>query len=213
MLIDTRLHPIYIHCLDGRNVTSLVFMCLRKLQNWNQKTIIKEAERYTEEFSSEDLDLLKQWKGDINVPDIQFIPKKWLQLPPPSCDRKDRQHPKGIKLLGYFEEIEEKNKLVGFVNLEEPKRKSMAPIELEKIPLKTPSYVEAMIQPTTVKRKKMASKRVAQNKRVSIASLALEVGNKNLDQMRSDTRPIASLELPIDVLQRLDSYLSEVQFF
>jgi hypothetical protein len=170
-------------------------MCLRKLQNWNQKTIVKEAERYTEEFSNEDLDILKQFKGEITMPDAQFLPRKWLNLPSPNCEKKDRQHPKGIKLVGYFEQVEEK-KLHGFV-LEENRRKTVAPSINEKKP---PSYVEAMIQST---RKKVPNKR-SETKRVSIASLALEVGSTaNLDQMRQDTE---ELEIPIAVRQVLEKY-------
>ena len=36
MLIDTETHPVFVHCMNGAEVTGLVVMCLRKLQMWSQ---------------------------------------------------------------------------------------------------------------------------------------------------------------------------------
>lgn len=77
MLIDTRNHPIYIHCLDGCNVSANVIMALRKVQHFQFSSIIQEAKRYTGgEMSSEEIEFLKNWKGEIKVPE-GFLPK-WL---------------------------------------------------------------------------------------------------------------------------------------
>lgn len=58
--------PLYVHCLDGGNVTGLVIMMLRKLQNWNlskfafefcqlstDQTIEKEESEYVATFAEE----------------------------------------------------------------------------------------------------------------------------------------------------------------
>lgn len=34
--------PLYIHCLDGANVTGIVIMVLRKLQNWTKVATVSE---------------------------------------------------------------------------------------------------------------------------------------------------------------------------
>jgi tyrosine-protein phosphatase OCA6 len=42
LLIDTRNSPVYMHCLNGGVVTSLVVACLRKVQLWNTIAIFRE---------------------------------------------------------------------------------------------------------------------------------------------------------------------------
>ena len=42
-----RVHqPIYVHCLNGSEVTSLVIACLRKLQCWSISSTMAEFGRY-----------------------------------------------------------------------------------------------------------------------------------------------------------------------
>jgi tyrosine-protein phosphatase OCA6 len=47
LVIDESAHPLYLHCMDGRNTTGVVIMCLRKLQNWNFAVILSEFARYS----------------------------------------------------------------------------------------------------------------------------------------------------------------------
>src|ERR1700721_838156 len=43
----SRVHqPIYVHCLNGSEVTSLVIACLRKLQCWSVSSTMAEFGRY-----------------------------------------------------------------------------------------------------------------------------------------------------------------------
>jgi tyrosine-protein phosphatase OCA6 len=67
ILIDNRNSPIYIHCLDGGNVTSQVIMSLRKLQNYDLKSIFDEAKKYTEKISDDEKNFIKNFKGTIKV--------------------------------------------------------------------------------------------------------------------------------------------------
>lgn len=53
ILIDQSKFPIYIHCLDGSNVTGIVIMILRKLQNWTKVATISEFCRFTRDHSIE----------------------------------------------------------------------------------------------------------------------------------------------------------------
>lgn len=45
-MINNVHQPIYIHCLNGSEVTSLVIACLRKLQCWSISSIMAEFRRY-----------------------------------------------------------------------------------------------------------------------------------------------------------------------
>eukprot|EP01112_Ceratiomyxa_fruticulosa_P015405 TRINITY_DN4523_c0_g1_i2.p1 TRINITY_DN4523_c0_g1~~TRINITY_DN4523_c0_g1_i2.p1 ORF type:complete len:279 (+),score=58.81 TRINITY_DN4523_c0_g1_i2:233-1069(+) len=69
--------PLYIHCLDGANVTGIVIMCLRKLQNWNLSAIYSEFSRFTREsyISSAESEFVETFKAEISIPSV--IPK-WL---------------------------------------------------------------------------------------------------------------------------------------
>ena len=39
--------PVFVHCLDGSNVTGVLIMCLRKFQLWSHQMIYTEFSRYT----------------------------------------------------------------------------------------------------------------------------------------------------------------------
>eukprot|EP00164_Ancoracysta_twista_P012775 GFYU01020151.1.p1 GENE.GFYU01020151.1~~GFYU01020151.1.p1 ORF type:complete len:289 (-),score=34.44 GFYU01020151.1:43-909(-) len=69
-LIDSKNHPLYVHCLDGANITGLVIMCLRKLQNWNVPVIVSELCRYLRdsEVSGEEQQFLYDLRGELELP-------------------------------------------------------------------------------------------------------------------------------------------------
>ena len=46
VLIDRRNSPLLVHCLNGMQVTGVVVMCLRKLQNWTVSSIFTEYSRF-----------------------------------------------------------------------------------------------------------------------------------------------------------------------
>eukprot|EP01132_Coremiostelium_polycephalum_P006599 gene6599-8168_t len=70
MMIDPNYLPLYIHCLDGANVTGTIFMCLRKLQNWSLSSIISEFSRFTRgsTISSSESEFVETFKAEIDVP-------------------------------------------------------------------------------------------------------------------------------------------------
>ncbi|ORZ25257.1 protein-tyrosine phosphatase [Absidia repens] len=45
IIIDPENHPLYVHCLDGADVTGLVIACLRKLQMWSLSSALLEFSR------------------------------------------------------------------------------------------------------------------------------------------------------------------------
>ncbi|BFZ60414.1 protein-tyrosine-phosphatase [Saitoella coloradoensis] len=46
LLLDLTNHPIYIHCLNGCEITGLVIACLRKVQGWSLPSAMHEYGRY-----------------------------------------------------------------------------------------------------------------------------------------------------------------------
>ncbi|KAL6041325.1 putative tyrosine-protein phosphatase OCA6 [Balamuthia mandrillaris] len=76
-LIDPRNLPVYIHGFDGANVTGVVVMCLRKLQNWNLSVTFTEFTRFTRgnSISSIESEFVETFKTEIKVPPV--IPH-WL---------------------------------------------------------------------------------------------------------------------------------------
>ena len=52
ILLDRRNHPIYIHCLDGVEVTSTLVACMRKVQAWSTPAILAELGRALRDSSS-----------------------------------------------------------------------------------------------------------------------------------------------------------------
>ncbi|GAM29291.1 hypothetical protein SAMD00019534_124670, partial [Acytostelium subglobosum LB1] len=77
MMIDPANLPLYCHCLDGANVTGVIFMCLRKLQNWNLSGIISEFTRFTRGscIASSESEFVETFKAEIDVP---LIIPTWL---------------------------------------------------------------------------------------------------------------------------------------
>lgn len=85
--IDPRHHPVYVHCLDGRRVTSLLVLLLRRLQGWTPLSTLSEYWRYQVSCRSPILRTeiekatkeLESWAasnfGEVVLPDS--IPK-WL---------------------------------------------------------------------------------------------------------------------------------------
>ncbi|KAK6462308.1 hypothetical protein DFJ63DRAFT_152913 [Scheffersomyces coipomensis] len=59
--------PIYIHCLNGGQVTSLVVACLRRLQFWSSISIFNEFINFTTSITVNDRNFVEGFKGQINI--------------------------------------------------------------------------------------------------------------------------------------------------
>ncbi|CAG8833137.1 6065_t:CDS:2, partial [Racocetra persica] len=70
IIIDPSNLPIFIHCLDGANVTGLVVACLRKLQMWSIPSCMGEFLRYLRGgvISSEESEFIEKFSGEIGIP-------------------------------------------------------------------------------------------------------------------------------------------------
>jgi len=69
MIIDPENLPLYIHCLDGANITGAIIMCLRKLQNWNLSTIFTEFSRFTRAnyIASAESEFVETFRAEIEI--------------------------------------------------------------------------------------------------------------------------------------------------
>ncbi|MFS7891331.1 putative protein-tyrosine-phosphatase [Helianthus anomalus] len=56
LLIDVRIHPVLIHCKQGKHRTGCVVGSLRKLQNWCLSSVLEEYKLYAG-VKSRDTDL------------------------------------------------------------------------------------------------------------------------------------------------------------
>ncbi|KAJ2356544.1 protein-tyrosine-phosphatase [Coemansia erecta] len=76
LMTDASRTPLYIHCLDGSNVTGVVVMCLRKLQLWRIASLQNEYLRFEQD-------------GEIIPEESEFVEAyagKALVLPNPVVD-------------------------------------------------------------------------------------------------------------------------------
>jgi tyrosine-protein phosphatase OCA6 len=68
VLVNHSKQPMFVHCLDGTNITGLVVMCLRKLQMWKRPAIVTEFSRFLyEDPEEEELTYLKFFKQEVRV--------------------------------------------------------------------------------------------------------------------------------------------------
>ncbi|KAG5487518.1 hypothetical protein LSCM1_07475 [Leishmania martiniquensis] len=67
LILNKDMHPLYVHCLDGRHVTGLVVMALRKLLQWDAKAAHAEYQRFTREVQDE-VAFIADYTGPLLVP-------------------------------------------------------------------------------------------------------------------------------------------------
>lgn len=68
-MIHIRYAPIYVHCLNGGHVTSLVVACLRKLQFWSSISIFKEFINFATSITVNDRAFVDGFEGEIAIED------------------------------------------------------------------------------------------------------------------------------------------------
>ncbi|KAJ2808506.1 protein-tyrosine-phosphatase [Coemansia guatemalensis] len=66
LMTDPTKTPLYIHCLDGSNVTGVVVMCLRKLQLWRVASLQNEYLRFEQdgEIIPEESEFVEVYAGN-----------------------------------------------------------------------------------------------------------------------------------------------------
>ncbi|EGV60470.1 protein-tyrosine phosphatase [Yamadazyma tenuis ATCC 10573] len=77
LIIHTSHSPIYVHCVNGGQVTSLIVACLRKLQFWTSLTIFNEFINYTTNITLNDRNFVEGFRGDIQVDSSDKVSWLW----------------------------------------------------------------------------------------------------------------------------------------
>jgi tyrosine-protein phosphatase OCA6 len=77
-LIAQAPRPVFVHCVEGTEVTSLVIMCLRKTMGWDLSSIFNESNRFVAEWLPEQIDFVKAFPVQLEIP-----------KPKPKLDRDD----------------------------------------------------------------------------------------------------------------------------
>ncbi|WLF79384.1 protein-tyrosine-phosphatase [Lodderomyces elongisporus] len=60
-------HPIFIHCLNGGQITSLLVACLRKLQFWSAISIFNEFINFADNITVNDRLFVENFGGVVDV--------------------------------------------------------------------------------------------------------------------------------------------------
>ncbi|CDS11976.1 hypothetical protein LRAMOSA04172 [Lichtheimia ramosa] len=71
IIIDPANHPLYLHCLDGADVTGLVVACMRKLQMWSTSSAMSEFSRYlhTNVIAQEEFEFVENFRNfEVTIP-------------------------------------------------------------------------------------------------------------------------------------------------
>ncbi|ODQ82032.1 hypothetical protein BABINDRAFT_6647 [Babjeviella inositovora NRRL Y-12698] len=68
LILDSDNSPIYLHCLNGGQVTSLAVACLRKLSFWSTVSIFNEFISYASDISVADRSFVESFVAEIHVP-------------------------------------------------------------------------------------------------------------------------------------------------
>lgn len=80
LMIHTDNAPIYVHCLNGGQVTSLVIACLRKAQFWSSIAIFSEFINFTTNITLNDRVFVDDFRGEIGVDPEHKADWLWVGL-------------------------------------------------------------------------------------------------------------------------------------
>ncbi|KAI7829943.1 tyrosine phosphatase family-domain-containing protein [Kickxella alabastrina] len=79
LVTDPTKSPLYLHCLDGSNVTGVIIMCLRKLQLWRIASYQNEYLRFEQdgEIIPEESEFVETYRGTGLVLPNPFVSWLW----------------------------------------------------------------------------------------------------------------------------------------
>lgn len=77
-MMDADSQPLYIHCLNGSEVTSLVIACLRKLSFWSSVSITGEYVGFSQLSATADR-FIEDFRAEIEIP-ANPVPWMWRGL-------------------------------------------------------------------------------------------------------------------------------------
>lgn len=77
-MIDRDVAPLYVHCMNGSQVSCLLVACLRKLSFWSMAAISDEFLRYCD-MEPADANFVEGFRAEIEVP-VNTVPWIWQGL-------------------------------------------------------------------------------------------------------------------------------------
>lgn len=80
LMIHEQNSPLYIHCLNGGQVSSLIVACLRKVQFWSSIAIFNEFINYTTSITVNDRSFVDGFEGVIEVNNNDKVTWLWMGL-------------------------------------------------------------------------------------------------------------------------------------
>ncbi|VVT54913.1 uncharacterized protein SAPINGB_P004325 [Magnusiomyces paraingens] len=78
VMIDQTSAPLYVHCMNGSQVSCLLVACLRKLSFWSMAAISDEFLRYCD-MEPADANFVEGFRAEISVPE-EKVPWIWQGL-------------------------------------------------------------------------------------------------------------------------------------
>ncbi|ODV63392.1 protein-tyrosine-phosphatase ASCRUDRAFT_29007 [Ascoidea rubescens DSM 1968] len=81
IIINSDYSPLYIHCLTGSHITSLIVACLRKISFWSSVSIFNEFINYSATINFADRSFVEKFEGDIFVPEDKINWIFWNGFP------------------------------------------------------------------------------------------------------------------------------------
>jgi tyrosine-protein phosphatase OCA6 len=79
-MIHSSYGPVYIHCLNGSQTTSLVVACLRKLQFWSSIAIFNEFINFATNITLNDRAFVEGFEGNIEVKNQDKVDWLWAGM-------------------------------------------------------------------------------------------------------------------------------------
>ncbi|CCG24728.1 Oca6 protein phosphatase [Candida orthopsilosis Co 90-125] len=78
LMIHNKNQPIFIHCLNGGQITSLLVACLRKLQFWSAISIFSEFINFTTNITVNDRLFVTNFHGTVKISSKNKVPWLWV---------------------------------------------------------------------------------------------------------------------------------------
>lgn len=78
VMIHNQYQPIFIHCLNGGQITSLLVACLRKLQFWSAISIFNEFINFTTNITVNDRLFVTNFHGTVKISSKDKAPWLWV---------------------------------------------------------------------------------------------------------------------------------------
>lgn len=79
-IIHDKFAPVYFHCLNGGQVTSLVVACLRKIQFWSSIAIFNEFINFTTNMTVNDRSFVDGFRGEIKYQPEEKVDWLWVGI-------------------------------------------------------------------------------------------------------------------------------------